>query len=246
MWKYSMYFIVLLAIVMNLSGCGSDEIQFHLNEEFYLSAGQYGVVSGENLQIKFTEVTEDSRCPKDVTCVWAGRATCEIELMQSGLSNRMTLTQPGLTDEYSKTAYEEYELTFRVTPYPGAGKKIPKDAYRLYIIVSKMPPLTKMLGFVIADPLSYEGKSILVVGYYRGWDLLHEINVSPPITRSDWVVKDATGAIYINANSEAEIPEGLLPNSLEAIDTILEIKGIVRIAKGGQPYIDATSIERIP
>lgn len=207
--------------------------------------GQYGVVSGENLKIKFKEVTEDSRCPKDVTCVWAGRATCEIEILQSGLSNRMMLTQPGLTDEYSKETYEEYELKFHVTPYPEAGKKIPMDAYRLHLIVSKLPTLTKILGFVVAAPKSYEGKGITVVGYYRGWDLLHETNLAPPVTRSDWVVKDATGAIYVNANSEAELPEGMLPSSLEATDIILEIKGILHVTKGGQPYIDATSIERI-
>lgn len=246
MWKYSLYLMAFLATVMNLSGCGSDEIQVHLDEEFSLSVGQYGVVSGENLKIKFKEVTEDSRCPKDVICVWAGRATCMIELIQSELSNRMMLTEPGLTDEYSKDTYEEYELTFRVTPYPQAGKQIPMDAYRLHLIVSKLHPLTKILGFVIADPLSYEGKSITVVGYYRGWDLLHEINISPPITRSDWVVKDPTGAIYVSANSEVELPEGLLPSSLEVVDTIIEIKGFVRVTKGGQPYIDATSIEHIP
>ncbi|MDD5037784.1 MAG: hypothetical protein PHN78_00460 [Dehalococcoidales bacterium] len=246
MWKYSLYLMAFLATVMNLSGCGSDEIQVHLNEEFSLSVGQYGVVSGENLKIKFKEVTEDSRCPKDVTCVWAGRATCMIELIQSELSNRMMLTEPGLTVEYSKDTYEEYELMFRVTPYPEAGKQIPMDAYRLHLIVSKLHPLTKILGFVIAAPLSYEGKSITVVGYYRGWDLLHEINISPPITRSDWVVKDPTGAIYVSANSEVELPEGLLPSSLEVVDTIIEIKGVVRVTKGGQPYIDATSIERIP
>jgi len=245
-WKYSLYLMAFLATVMNLSGCGSDEIQVHLNEEFSLSMGQYGVVSGENLKIKFKEVTEDSRCPKDVTCVWAGRATCMIELIQSELSNRMMLTEPGLTDEYTKDTYEEYELTFRVTPYPEAGKKISTDEYRLHIIVRKLPVLTKILGLVIADPLFYQGKSITVVGYYRGWDLLHETNISPPVTRSDWVVKDATGAIYVNANSEGELPNGLLPSSLEAVDTILEINGIVRVTKGGQPYIDAISIDRIP
>jgi hypothetical protein len=124
------------------------------------------------------------------------------------------LSQPGLTDEYFKEIYNEYELKFRVTPYPEAGKKIPMDAYRLHLVVSKLPSLTKTLGFVIAEPLSYEGKSIAVVGYYRGWDLLHETNLAPPVTRSDWVIKDTTGAIYVNANSEAELPEGLVPSSL--------------------------------
>jgi hypothetical protein len=34
----------------------------------------------EGHTIKFVEVLEDSRCPKDATCVWAGRAKILIEI----------------------------------------------------------------------------------------------------------------------------------------------------------------------
>ena len=245
MWKYSLYFVAFLVIVLTFSGCGSGEIQVRLNEEFSLSVGQHVVVTGEDLIISFEEVLEDSRCPRDVTCVWAGRVTCMIELTQVGPSYRMVLTEPGLTNEYHGERYEEYEITFHVTPYPEAGKKIPTDAYQLHLIVSKLPQLTKMLGTVIADPLTSEGQEIIVVGYYRGWDLLHEINMSPPVTRSDWVVKDSTGAIYVSANSEAKLPDGLHPASLEDTDIIIKVKGVIRVTKGGQPYIEATNVERI-
>ena len=126
-----------------------------------------------------------------------------IELAHTGASYRMVLTEPGLTDEYSKETYEGYELAF-------------------------------------------EGQDITVVGYYRGWDLLREANSSPPVTRSDWVIKDLTGAIYVSAHSEADVPEGLNPGSLHDMSIILEVKGVVRVNKGGQPYIEATSIGRLP
>lgn len=38
----------------------------------------------ENVSIKFVEVLEDSRCPKNVTCVWAGRARVLVEVTESG------------------------------------------------------------------------------------------------------------------------------------------------------------------
>ena len=97
------------------------------------------MVTGEDLKIRFEEVVEDSRCPGDVTCVWAGRVTCIIELTQAGSSYRMALTEPGLTGEYSRDIYEKYEFTFHVVPYPEAGKKIPESAYQLNLIVSKLP-----------------------------------------------------------------------------------------------------------
>src|SRR4030042_7008638 len=102
----------------------------------------------------------------------------------------MALTESGLTDEYSRESYEGYELAFHVTPYPEAGEKILPDAYRLHLTISKPPELTAKLRAVLAEPLSFEGQDIAVVGYYRGWDLLQEANTSPPVTRSDWVVKD--------------------------------------------------------
>jgi len=155
----------------------------------------------------------------------------------------MALTEPGLSDEYSRESYEGYELAFRVTPYPEAGKKILPDEYRLLLTVSKLPRLTETLGVVLAEPLSFEGQGITIVGYYHGWDLLHEANMSPPVSRSDWVVRDSTGEIYVSANSEAKVPEGLNPSLAEDTCFILDVKGVVCVTGEGQPYIEATSIE---
>jgi hypothetical protein len=211
-----------------------------------LSIGQHAFIAGENLEVTFKEVIEDGRCPGGVTCIWAGRVTCVVELTHTGISYRMVLTEPGLTDEYSKERYEGYELAFHVTPYPEAGREIPKDMYRLHLIISKLPEPTKIIGSIIAEPFVFEGQDITIIGYYQGWDLLHEANTSPPVTRSDWVIKDSTGAIYISAHSEAKVPERLRPDSLQDTGIILQVKGIVRVTKEGQPYIEAESIERVP
>jgi len=103
--------------------------------------------------------------------------------------------------------------------------------------------LTDIIASIIAAPYSSEGQQVTIVGYYRGWDLLDEANAAPPVTRSDWVIKDASGAIYISAYSEAKVAE-LDPSSRKDIDTILKLTGIVRVTPKGQPYIEATSIER--
>src|SRR4030042_1535090 len=104
MWKRSLYLIAFLAIVLTASGCGIglSDIQVRLNKEFSLSLGQRALIAGENLGIRFEEVTEDSRCPRGVTCIWAGRVTCMVEITQAGSSYRMALTESGLTDEYSR------------------------------------------------------------------------------------------------------------------------------------------------
>jgi len=60
------------------------------------------------------------------------------------------------------------------------------------------------------------------------------------------VIRDATGAIYVSANSQAKVPETLHPDSLADKDSVVEVKGVVRISEGGLPYIEATSIALVP
>jgi hypothetical protein len=83
---------------------------------------------------------------------------------------------------------------------------------------------------------------VTVVGYYRGWALLHETETGPPVTRSDWVIKDASGAIYVSALSNAKV-SGLDPASREDVDTILKVVGTVHVSTKGQPYIEAENVE---
>jgi hypothetical protein len=216
-----------------------------MSEEFCLSIGQHASVTGQDLAISFGEVTEDSRCPSNVTCVWAGRVSCVVELTHAGSCYRITLTEPGLTSEYTREEYEEYELAFHVTPYPEAGKKIVDDTYRLHLMINILSEPTQIVASIIVEPFAFEGKDITVIGYYRGWDLLHEADVAPPVTRSDWVIKDSTGAIYISANSEAKVPDGLSPDSLQDTAVVLKLIGIVRVTEDGQAYIEAKTIERL-
>lgn len=248
MLKHSLYFLIFVTLLLAASGCARlENLQVQLNEEFSLSIGQRAFIEEEKVEVGFIQVVEDSRCPTGVTCIWAGRIICEIELTLAGSSHRLTLNEPGLTNEYSREKYEGYELTFHVTPYPEEGKKISTNAYRLHLIINKPEEtIARVIGSIIAEPSTFEGQDVTVIGYYRGWDLLQEANTAPPITRSDWVIKDSTGAIYVSAASEAEVPEELSPSSLEDSGTILEVRGIVRVTDWGQPYIEATSIERIP
>lgn len=137
--KYSLYLLASLAIFLLLSGCAGsvDKNKARLGEEFSLHIGQSVVITGEDLDIKFVEVSEDSRCPKDVTCIWEGRVTAVVEISTDGSSQQLELTQPGLTDAPAREIHKGYELTYRVEPYPeNAEVELTADEYRLLLIVS--------------------------------------------------------------------------------------------------------------
>ena len=88
------------------------------------------------------------------------------------------------------------------------------------------------IGDINSDPAGYVGKTVTVSGEYRGWEAGHG---SPPVTRSDWVLKDATGVIYVT---------GMAPSGFDPAADVGEevtVYGIVRV-KDSQAYIEAETI----
>ncbi len=112
--------------------------EYSLEEEFILHIGESAAIAGEDLEIEFMEISEDSRCARDVTCIWEGRVTAIVEISMEGSSQQVTLTEPGLTDAPAREIYGEYEFIYKVEPYPEkAAIEIMADEYRLLLIISE-------------------------------------------------------------------------------------------------------------
>ena len=85
--------------------------------EVRLGVGETAEHDGHTLT--FAGVAEDSRCPEDVECIWAGRATIYVEV--DDVSYSLTLPYSGQTPEEVSTV-DWGGTTMTVTdlaPYPG-------------------------------------------------------------------------------------------------------------------------------
>lgn len=60
----------------------SKPVRIVLGEPFQLAIGQEGRLKSEDLVIRFEKVVADSRCPRDVTCVWEGDAEIQIRALR--------------------------------------------------------------------------------------------------------------------------------------------------------------------
>ena len=100
--------------------------------------------------------------------------------------------------------------------------------------------LTSVVADILAAPEKYLEQKVTIVGYFRGWDLFGEAGTGPPVSRSDWVVKDNSGAIYVKAGNKVA---DLDPSSPEDTSWIVWVTGLVRLTPEGQPYIESTKVD---
>jgi hypothetical protein len=108
--------------------------------------------------------------------------------------------------------------------------------------------LTDLIKSILTQG-GWDGKDVTLVGYYRGWDLLRETNQAPPVTRSDWVIKDQGGAIYVQSKSTAIKGQEKLggkelqPADKESVNHMVRLIGTVRMTQQKQAYIEPKSLE---
>ena len=129
----------VLLLLAGLIACGSSAkstapMQLELDVEGTLAAGATAMVKGTDLEVSFVGVTEDSRCPTDTTCIWAGEVTVKLAMH---LGTQAPAERELL--EGRSTVFEPYRLTVtRVRPEPKSTQKIQPADYRINLIVVKI------------------------------------------------------------------------------------------------------------
>ena len=128
--------LVILLLPVVAAACSSGKVTAALGEQFTLPAGKSAVITGESLTVKFVEVTGDSRCATGVECIQAGDVKCLMLISYSNSQTSLTFTQEGGSAEAVKD-FNIYQMTFKVEPYPEAGKQIAPGDYRMVMTVTK-------------------------------------------------------------------------------------------------------------
>jgi hypothetical protein len=109
------------------SSAQASDVAAEVDKPFTLKVGQSANVQPADIDLTFVNVTEDSRCPSDVTCVWAGRVSIVVDVWASGNSSRLVLTLSGGQSEAKSLGSYSVKLT-NVQPFPVSTKKIsPSD-----------------------------------------------------------------------------------------------------------------------
>lgn len=116
----------------------------------YFNEGENRFLDEYQMNVTFKGISEDSRCPKDVNCIWAGVAVAEVEVM--GTATRpMTLSLASLDNKgrnYHQSAdFNGYTITLtEVNPYPASaeGTKNLKGKYKIGLTIKKSEKASTM------------------------------------------------------------------------------------------------------
>ncbi|MCK9525531.1 MAG: hypothetical protein WCS74_00440 [Dehalococcoidales bacterium] len=139
MKKYLVPVILLAMASLFTASCGKNngDVAAVLGHGFPLAIGQTAMIDGEELEIKFIEILEDSRCPAGAQCVWEGRVSARVEFKDSAGSYKMVLVQSGSDSGYVEESYKDYLISYKITPYPQQNEEIEKQNYRLLLTIHR-------------------------------------------------------------------------------------------------------------
>lgn len=126
--------VVALAIALLSIGACATVSQADLGKPFDLNVGESRQIRGSDLVVRFTSVTNDSRCPSNVTCIWAGNAAVALE---SG-SRSVTLNTSGDESHPSTASIDGFAVRLvTLEPYPAAPDSIDPRRYVARLVVTR-------------------------------------------------------------------------------------------------------------
>lgn len=134
--KTSLFSLLFGIALLALSCDKTKDGQFSLGEHFELAYGATATCTCDSLSVKFQKVVEDSRCPSDVECVWAGRIVIELEVVIDGVAQTVTLSSE---NNEEPATVGNYVITMgAVTPYPVSTVVIQPGEYKVDLLIEEL------------------------------------------------------------------------------------------------------------
>lgn len=128
-------YFVLLLLTVTLAACRSAGVPAaraaSIDQEIQLAPTERAVFAQQGLHVEFVRVVEDSRCPSDAVCVWAG----EVKVQLSTRINTAEAVQHEITAGQHASVGEYRLVVVRVQPERISTRRIAPEEYRVTLKV---------------------------------------------------------------------------------------------------------------
>ncbi len=110
--------IATFALVFAFAMTGLSQTPEYLT----VKSGKQGIAKKSKLRIKFVSLVEDTRCPTDATCIWAGNAKIKVKISNGQTSKEFEFNS---NDGPKGDSFDGWAVYLEeLTPYPKQGKAV--------------------------------------------------------------------------------------------------------------------------
>ena len=115
----SLMLTLAFGMVPTMAAKNAEMVRVQINKEKRFAKSK--------LSIRFVELVEDSRCPTDTNCIWAGNAKIKIRVARNGRSQELTLDTNGPNQAATAEGYSIKLIG--LTPAPRSNIRINRNGY---------------------------------------------------------------------------------------------------------------------
>ncbi len=137
------YLLFIFSILFSIVGFAQDSTSVKVEAPKIVAKLQNGATyNHENVSIKFIKVVTDSRCPKYVSCIWAGEAEVLVAVFNKGekVEEKVLKLAPTASLQNALNLIFKTDTVsisgFNLLPYPEHGASIKAEDYVLLLQVS--------------------------------------------------------------------------------------------------------------
>jgi hypothetical protein len=106
-----------------------------LGEQFELRVGETAYIADTRFTVRVKAVPEDSRCPRDAVCVWAGNARVALALREAAKAEDADVNST--LEPHAATRWGYTVELVDVQPVPTAGEPTSADRYLIRLVVTR-------------------------------------------------------------------------------------------------------------
>jgi hypothetical protein len=141
--RVALYGTSLLAVLAcstgtGLARCDTSAVRgvicARLGEQFDVRVGETAYIADSRFTVRVNAVPEDSRCPRDAVCVWAGNARVALTLREA---SKTDADVNSTLEPHAATRWGYTTELVEVRPQPTSGDRIPAHEYVIRLIVTR-------------------------------------------------------------------------------------------------------------
>jgi hypothetical protein len=133
--------LVPLLLIVALAACRSAGSAAphaaELNQSIQLAPGEQAAFGLQRLNVEFVRVVEDSRCPSDATCVWAG----EVKVQLSTRLDTAEAVRHEIVAGQHATVGDLRVVVVQVQPERLSTREIAPEEYKVTVRVERVTPI---------------------------------------------------------------------------------------------------------